>query len=251
MKVNTRLAVSLEIFQKRIGVNFNNQSLLIEALTHKSFFNENPYFKEQYKLINGHNERLEFLGDSTLGHAIAEELYVNYPGREGNLTDIKIHYVEGNKLAKISETIGLDKILFMGNGEFNNESGRDSRNENALEALIGAIDQDQGYEKAKEFIKKYILCDFDNVVKDISKMKKIDNPKGTLKQFYDKLPGSTLEYFVVKEEGPDQNNNKKYTVKLDINGIAVATGEGSNIKKAEADAAEKYLQTLENTEYMV
>ncbi|WP_342305099.1 ribonuclease III [Methanolobus sp. ZRKC5] len=247
MNVNTRLAVSLEIFQKRIGINFNNQSLLIEALMHKSFLNENPYFKERYGLIDGHNERLEFLGDSTLGHAIAEELYVNYPGREGNLTDIKKHYVEGNKLAKVAEEIELNEILVVGNGEAINELGRKARNENAVEALIGAIDQDQGYKKAKEFIIKYILYDLVNVLKDIEKMKKIDNPKGTVKEICDQSLDAH-EYFVVKEEGPD--HNKKFTVELDISGITVSTGEGFGIKKAEADAAEKYLQTLVNTEYM-
>jgi len=110
----------LKKFEDIIGIIFNKKEILIEALSHSSYLSENSGLKNQYGLIDGHNERLEYLGDCVLDLAIAEKLYFKHPGREGDLTDIKTHFVRGNKLAEISDKIGLEKFLIIGNGEINN-----------------------------------------------------------------------------------------------------------------------------------
>ena len=165
-----------------IGINFNKKELLIEALSHSSYLNENPGFKNKYGLNDGHNERLEYLGDYVLELAVAEKLYFNHPGREGDLTAVKTHFVSGKKLAEISDTIGLDNFLIVGNGEINNESGREKRIADSLESLIAAIFIDQGYEKAKEFVNKFFLCDLNNILDDFDKTIIEDNPIGHLQE---------------------------------------------------------------------
>ena len=154
--------INLEKIEDKIGIKFNKKEYLIEALSHRSYLNEKPGFRALYGLVDGHNERLEHLGDSVLGLVIAEKLYCNYPGREGDLTAIKSHFVNGNNMAEISDKIELEKFLFMGHGEINNELGRKSKIANALEALIAAIFIDQGYDKAKEFINNFFLYDLPN-----------------------------------------------------------------------------------------
>ncbi len=136
----------ISMLEKKIGIIFENKNYLKTALTHSSFANE-------HKSVD-HNERLEFLGDAVLGLVIAEYCYNNFQGREGELSRIRASVVENIMLAKVSDKMGLGEYLLMGKGEKENKEkkARETRNGNALEALIGAIFLDKDYSTAKKFV---------------------------------------------------------------------------------------------------
>ncbi len=222
---------NLEKIEDKIGIKFNKKEYLIEALSHRSYLNENPGFMTQYGLVDGHNERLEHLGDSVLGLVIAEKLYYNYPGREGDLTNIKSHFVKDENMAEISEKIGLENLLFMGTGEINNESGRKSRNANALEALIAAIFIDQGYDKTKEFINKYILSDLDNILENVGQTIIGDDPISHLQRIVQAAGFDVPDYKKTKIEGPDHDPTFLIEVYIKDIKIAEAAGKKKEVKK--------------------
>ena len=141
-------------FQKQIGVKFKNAELLEQAVVHRSYLNEHKSFKLD------HNERLEFLGDAVLELVVTEHLFLNYKNPEGELTNWRASLVQGKTLAKIGKKIGLGELLYLSKGE-TKDTGK-ARNyilANAMEALIGAIYLDQGWDKAKVFIEKHILTE--------------------------------------------------------------------------------------------
>lgn len=247
MKTEANLFASLEDFQKVIDVDFKNLSLLIEALSHKSLFSglksDINIFKQKYNLQNANYEKLEFLGDAVLDLIIAEHFYLNEDVEEyvkakglsieNILTNVKIVLVKNESLVPVARKLNLKQHIL-----YENLSNVEDVYADVIEALIGAIYRDQGFSKSKEFVNKFF--DIRSALEKIGN----SNPKGTVKELCDKTL-STLVYIVIEEEGPD--HDKKFTVELDIDGITVATGEGSTIKKAEADAAEKYLQCLNET----
>ncbi|MCS3924319.1 ribonuclease III domain-containing protein [Methanosalsum natronophilum] len=105
--------------QKLIGVDLSDQKILREALTHISYLNEHPEIKSNCGLFDGHNERLEFLGNYVLELSIAHNLYSKYHGREGELSYIKEHYSKTNTLYEKFAGLNLDRdLLFLGNGEY-------------------------------------------------------------------------------------------------------------------------------------
>ncbi len=137
----------LSILEDKIGIHFKtNKNILRTALIHSSYANEHGGCE--------HNERLEFLGDAVLGLVTAEYCYKNFQGDEGELTDKRKSVVKNIRLAQVADEIGLDEYLFVGKGEIENnkEKARKKRIGNALEALIGAIFLNKGYEIAKQFI---------------------------------------------------------------------------------------------------
>ena len=137
----------IETLAKKIGVEFKDIELLKQATTHRSYLNEN----RNYKL--DHNERLEFLGDAVLELIITEYLYGNYPNPEGELTSWRSALVNGEMLAIVATEIGVEKYLLMSRGEAKDKGrARQYLLANAIEAIIGAIYIDQGYEKAKKFV---------------------------------------------------------------------------------------------------
>jgi ribonuclease-3 len=230
----------LEQLEENIGINFNNKKHLIEALCHSTYLEENPNFKNQFELVDGHNQRLEHLGDSVLGLIIAEKIYLNHPGREGELTKIKEHYVNGDKAIEISDDIGLEKFLIVGIGEGNSELGRGTRIKDALEALIAAIyldQKDQGYEKVKEFVNKFFLYDLNNVLEHIDKIIIEDNAIGHLQEIVQKAGFNIPEYKRIKIGGPDHDPTFLYEVYVKNEKIAEASGKSKEAKKKAAKNA--------------
>ena len=226
---------NVDKLEDKIGIKFNTKNLLIEALSHTTYLEENPDFKIKFGLVDGHNQRLEYFGDSILGHIIAEKLYINYPGREEDLTDIKKYFVNGSKLEEISNDIGLEKFLNMGIGESENELGREKRIRDALEALIAAIYIDQGYVKAKEFINEYFLFDFDNVLNNIETIKNVDNPIGKWQEHYvNKYGCGNPVYRVDRESGTE--HEPLYFAELDADD-GIFEGWGKNKDAARKNAA--------------
>src|SRR5258708_2232427 len=145
--------------QKNLKVKFKNSDLLVSALTHRSYINENRAFHLP------HNERLEFLGDAVLELVATRYLYDNYPHPEGELTNFRSALVNYRMLSEIARRLDLEKHLQMSRGEAK-DTGRARQVilANAIEALIGAIYLDQGYDVAKEFILREIITELVGII---------------------------------------------------------------------------------------
>ena len=150
----------LQEFEKIIGTDFKNKETLKQALTHRSFLNENK------KLKGGHNERLEFLGDAVLELVITHYLYDQYPDKnEGDMTSIRSALVNATTCAEVAKKLNVNDFLLLSRGEAK-DIGRARQYilANALEAIIGAIYIDAGYEKAKDFILEHIALMTEQIV---------------------------------------------------------------------------------------
>ena len=146
---------TIQEFQTAIGYEFKNESLLRQALTHSSYANE----KHMKKLSD--NERLEFLGDAVLETVSSEFLFLNYQDLpEGDLTRLRASMVCEPTLAYCTKEIDLGDYIYLGKGE-DMTGGRERKSvlSDAMEAVIGAIFLDGGFDAAKSFILKYIMTD--------------------------------------------------------------------------------------------
>jgi len=218
--------MSIKDFAKKIKVDFKNISLLEEALTHRSYLNEN-----REKNLN-HNERLEFLGDAVLELVVTDFLFSNYNNPEGELTSWRAALVNGDMLASVSKKLGAEKYLRMSKGE-SKDTGRARQYllANALEAIIGAIYLDQGYEIAEEFIKENIIINIDNILEE----KLYLDPKSHFQEKAQEYEKITPSYRVTREEGPDHDRN--FTVGVFLEGKLVAEGSGPSKQDAQREAA--------------
>ncbi len=224
----------LENIQKKLSYNFKNIDLLREALTHKSFVNENP------ELNLNDNERLEFLGDAVLDLVISTYLIKNFPHfQEGELSRSKSIVVSESSLAKIAAGLDLGQYLFLGRGE-EQTGGRkkESLLANALEAIIAAIYLDGGLEAADDLIRMTFAGDIMIIAHEgISLDYKTDL------QEYCQARGLHLPvYKVKKESGPD--HRKTFEIELLIDGKVLGIGSGRSKKEAEQKAAEEALKNL-------
>ena len=233
-RVDFIMVKNVDKLEDKIGIKFNTKNLLIEALSHSTYLEENPDFKIKFGLVDGHNQRLEYFGDSILGNIIAEKLYKSYPGREGNLTEIKKYFVNGDKLEEISNNIGLEKFLNMGIGESENESGHEKRIRDALEALIAAIyldQEDQGYEKAKEFVDKFFLYNLDYVLENFENLIPENDPISHLQRIVQAYGFAVPAYEITRIGGPDHAPIFRYEVYVSGQKIGDAEGFKKEVKK--------------------
>src|SRR3989338_493920 len=220
-----------DLFEKKLGLNFNNKNLLTQAFVHRSYLNENPEFGLEQ------NERLEFLGDAVLELVVTEYLYKEYPQKaEGELTNWGAALVNAKMLTMVAEELGFNDFLLLSRGEAK-ELGKARQYilANTFEAFIGAVYLDAGYEAADVFIKKYVLKKLSDI---IVKGLHIDAKSEFQEQSQDKV-GITPAYKVVKEWGPD--HKKKFVVGVFLHSELVAEGEGYSKQEAEEDAAKKAL----------
>jgi ribonuclease III len=220
--------------QKKINFTFKNLNLLREALTHRSYLNENPTWPYP------HNERLEFLGDAVLELVISEELFHRFPQKEeGELTLYRSGLVNTRVLAGVAKNIGLDQKILLSRGEAKDVSGRGRENISAdsVEALIGAIYLDQGYQKAKTFINNFIIPHLDEVAKKGGK-----DPKSLVQEIVQSLYKITPSYKVIAESGPA--HDRLFRVGLYLGDELKTEGEGKSKQEAETEAAKKFLLAL-------
>ena len=152
---------NLADFAKKIGTKFKNEDFLLEALTHRSYLNENPRWHLP------HNERLEFLGDAVLELVVSEELFKRFPNYpEGQMTVLRAALVNYQNLAKVSENIGLDDFVLMSRGERRDTGkAREVILANAIEAVIGAIYIDQGIEAVEKFVENFVMPGLPEILK--------------------------------------------------------------------------------------
>lgn len=211
-------------FESVISYSFHNLKLLIQALTHSSYANEN----NMKKIDN--NERLEFLGDAVLEVVVSEFLFRNHSNQlEGELTKQRAGIVCEQTLADVAIEIRLGEYLLLGKGE--DASGgrlRSSVLSDSYEALIGAIFLDGGIEVAREFISRTLLVDVED------KTRFIDS-KTNLQEFIQQVSDIPVEYKVISETGPD--HDKCFTVHVIHDGKIIGEGSGKSKKHAEQKAA--------------
>lgn len=222
---------NLTTLQETIGYQFKREGLLRQALTHSSFANE----KHMKKLSD--NERLEFLGDAVLEVVSSDFLYKNYPKLpEGDLTKLRASIVCEPTLAMCTKEMNLGKYLYLGKGE-NHTGGRARKSilSDALEAVIGAIYLDGGFEPAKAFIHRFILT-------DIEHKKLFYDSKTILQEVVQGSYEESLHYVLLSEEGPD--HDKSFRVAAQIGQQRIGEGCGHTKKAAEQEAAYQALLLL-------
>ncbi|MFA6184061.1 MAG: ribonuclease III [Parcubacteria group bacterium] len=222
-------------FADKIGIKFNNPDLIQEALTHRSYLNEN----KKYKL--NHNERLEFLGDAVLELVVTDYLFKNYSNnQEGEMTSWRAALVNGEMLAKISADLGVDEYVLMSKGESSDKGrARQYLLANAFEAIIGAIYLDQGYNVAEKFILDNVITKIDDVIAN----KLYLDPKSYFQEKSQEHFKLTPSYRIIKEEGPDHDKN--FTVGVYIGDELVAQGNGASKQEAQREAAQEGLKIKE------
>ncbi|MEK7646744.1 MAG: ribonuclease III [Patescibacteria group bacterium] len=225
---------NFEELEKKINVSFKDISLLRTACTHRSYLNENKGSGME------HNERLEFLGDAVLELVVTSFLFRKYPKKaEGELTAFRSAIVNTVSLTKAAESMNLNDYMLLSKGEAK-DTGR-ARSiilANAMEALIGALYLDGGYNMAANFISEKILHVID--IEDIVKKKTWIDGKSLFQEKAQEKVGITPSYRTLKETGPD--HDKQFTLGVFLGDIQVATGTGPSKQEAEQKAAEKALQ---------
>ena len=218
------------MLNEALGVELE-PSLLELAFTHRSFAYESAS-KET-------NERLEFLGDSVLGLIVTEELYKRYPELdESRLSPLRSGVVNMRALADIARTLELGQYIRLGKGEeVTNGRDKNSLLADALEALIGAIYLQCGFEKCTEIVRRLISSTMDSAV---ARGAGLDG-KTALQELAASLGKGAPEY-VVTEQGPD--HDKDFTATAMVAGNAVAVGTGKSKREAEQVAARIAYETL-------
>ncbi len=216
--------------EKILGVKFKNTALLEEALTHKSFAMERGG-----KIA--FNERLEFLGDSVLSSAVAHYLFERYPDvDEGRLSQLKSMLVSRPSLTVWGRDIGIGKFLRLSDGE--NATGgreRDSILGNAMEALLGAMYLEAGFEPTKKFIDKLL-----------SKRKRLvtADHKSKLQEWAQKKYKIPPDYRVSRSFGPD--HAKTFEINVMMGADVLGSGSGKSKKEAEQAAARDALKRIKD-----
>jgi len=224
--------IDFSLYAQRLGLNFNNLDFLAEALTHRSYLNEN-------KSVTGHhNERLEFLGDAVLELATTRFLFDKFPNnQEGDLTAYRASLVNTQSLAETSEALGVNDMLLLSKGE-SKDTGRARQFilADTFEAITGAVYLDQGYDAAESFIAKNIYPKIENVVAN----KLWQDDKSHFQEVAQERRGVTPSYKTLLEEGPD--HDKKFTIGIFLGDKQVAQGTGKSKQEAEQDAAHRAIE---------
>ncbi len=215
--------------EESINYTFKNKNLLSEALTHTSYANENG--------INS-NEKLEFLGDSILEFVSSEYMYKNYPKlNEGELTKARATVVCENSLYEVAKKHEISKYIRVGHSEVAHGGNfKPTILADSVEAIIAAIFFDSGLEEAT----KFIINNLKDTMEDATKSVGIKDYKTVLQEKLQENGDVSIEYRIIKEEGPD--HDKTFTAEVLLNKNVLAQGEGKSKKLAEMQAAKKALE---------
>ena len=219
--------------EESLGHPFQDKTLLTEALTHRSFANE--YHTENLP----DNERLEFLGDAVLDLVISEYLMVTLPGApEGQLTRIRAEVVSMPGLARIAGALDVGSAMLLGKGE-ERSGGREKSSllADAVEALIGAVFTDGGFDAARAVV----LPLFVPMLEEASKVEGQDF-KSRLQEMLQASQRALPLYKVADASGPD--HERIFLVEVILDDTVISSGQGRTKKSAEQAAAELALIAL-------
>jgi len=219
-----------------VGTSIKNSEIFIQALTHRS-----ALYIDHIPSLKLSNERLEFLGDSVLNLIVSDYVFNNLKELdEGILTKIRSRFVNKSVLADVAQKINLTSLLIISENTASAiESGGKSVISDALEALIGAIYIDMGYDVAKNFVYKFIISPNLYLVHDVDQ-----NYKSQLLEYAQANKLDLPKYEVIKEEGPD--HSKIFTVQVSIDGKPLGIGKGSTKKIADQEAAYQALLKIKH-----
>ena len=218
----------LEALQKRLGYQFKDQNLIIEALTHKS--SKQPY----------NNERLEFLGDAVLDLIVGEYLFFEFKEvAEGELSKLRASLVNEKSFEVLARLLRLGECIFISLAEENN-NGREKPSllSNAFEAIMGALYLEAGLEFTRALAiqlleEAYPKIDMDAIFRD---------HKTTLQELTQAQFGMTPEYRLVRSFGPD--HKKEFEIAVSVRGNDLAMASGKSKKEAQQKAAMLALEIL-------
>jgi len=221
-----------EQIEQIIGVTFKSEDLIKTACTHRSYLNEHR------STVKEHNERLEFLGDAVLELAVTDFLYRSFPKKpEGELTSWRAALVKTESLAALADELQVGQFLLMSRGEA--KSGGRTRMAllaNLVEAIIGAIYLDQGYQVAATFIEKNINSKLDAILKAGLHI----DAKSHFQEIAQEKEGVTPHYEVLSETGPD--HDKTFEVAVYLGKKLWGKGKGNSKQTAQQAAAQDALK---------
>lgn len=225
--------MNFDKFEETSGVHFKDKALLKQAFTHRSYINENKSAGLE------HNERLEFLGDAVLELVITDYLYGRFKEMdEGELTSLRSVLVNADTCSMVASKIGANDFLLLSKGE-QKDMGRARQYilANTLEAIIGAIYMDQGYDTAKQFIFDHITPLTEEI---LEKGSWIDS-KSLFQERAQEHTSITPVYKLVRESGPD--HDKHFLIGVYLGTEKVGEGEGKSKQDAEQMAAKNALES--------
>ena len=229
--MNSNIA-HIEKLESAIGCAFKNKDLLGEALTHRSYLNENS----QWPLP--HNERLEFLGDAVLELIVSDVLYKKFPtAPEGKMTVLRAALVNYQMLARVAAGLRLGDFIFMSKGERADTSkAREVILANAMEALIGAIYLDGGITATEDFTERFVLSH----LQEILDTKSYKDAKSELQELVQERLKLTPTYRVLEESGPA--HQRIFKIGVFFGDKLIADGKGASKQEGELEAAKKALE---------
>lgn len=224
--------MNFSLIEQKLGYNFANRGLLMQAFTHSSYSNENPGIE--------HNERLEFLGDSILGMWVSCYLFKLKPeAKEGELSAWRAQLVEASACVNYISFFDVEEHLLLGRGQHRGEGkGRLSILADLFEATVAAIYIDGGIGACDTFIQR---------VEPIMKEQLREpsrNWKAELQDYAQKTFGITPTYELISQEGP--MHEQTFTVSCTLSETLTGTGQGSSKKEAQAAAAESLVRQIES-----
>jgi ribonuclease III len=232
--------MSIEDFQSRLGYTFRNVQILQEALTH-------PSYGHELRQHAPDNQRLEFLGDAVLQLAVTQRLYEVLPHEsEGPMTMLRARLVNRSQLHSLAEQIDLGSELVLGKGEeLNSGRTRSSNLADAMEAVIGAVFLDAGWETARDLVLRLLNPE----IAQIDKKNLSENPKGDLQEFLQTKGGEPPEYICESESGPA--HARIFEVSVHWQGQKLGSGSGPSKKEAEINAARAALTAHSHLESLI
>jgi len=224
--------LDLDTLQASIGIFWNDQELLGEALTHSSYSFEHPG--------TPHNQRLEFLGDAVLEIIISEHLFrLLKQSSEGELTKLRAAVVCEAALAGVARRLRLGEALRMGRGEeLTGGRERPSVLADAFEAFLGAMYLARGLDVTRQFVLQHL----GPLVEDAIAGKVENDHKTRLQEYLQRKSPDPIQYVIMREEGPD--HNKLFTAGVLYRGRILGEGSGRTKKEAEQSAARQALKHL-------
>jgi ribonuclease-3 len=225
----------LNQLQEIIDYKFKKDSLLDQALVHRSSLNEQRQFKES-------NERYEFLGDAVLELWISDRIFAKFSKfDEGKLTNLRALVVCTENLAKVATSFNLGDFIYLSRGE-ENHNGRTNHSilADTFEAVLGSIYLDSGLKPAFKFLDKFLTSS----IEQLSSKEIYKDPKSIFQEIAQAKEGITPKYQTLSESGPD--HQKIFEVGVYVGEKLIATGAGNSKQKAEEAASVNATKLFKN-----